>query len=325
MSTSCTRRCYRRVIRITAEDSPNVALALRQLAAGLPVTNTVVVPGVLPYPDYRKRREVWDPIRQAIGLDATFWEGADVLLYPPAWLDRAERIAAALDRTLPRRIAEAIGIDPAEGGDSTAMAVVDRYGLIELISKKTPDTSVIPREALALMLRYGVPPDRVIFDRGGGGKQAADTLRSQGYPVRTVAFGEALAPDPKHGRTQVRERLDQREDRYVYRNRRAEMYGCLRELLDPAREHDPDALAPGFGLPARYPELRRQLAPIPLTYDAEGRLELLPKKKRALAVESNQRTLEDLIGCSPDEADALVLAIFALLNRPTRARAGVAV
>src|SRR3972149_2557666 len=78
---------------------------------------------------------------ECIGLDAEFYEGAEVLLFPPEWLNLAENRADAIEKM--QRQAKAIGIDPAEGGDQTAIAVVDELGLIELSSRQTPDTSVI--------------------------------------------------------------------------------------------------------------------------------------------------------------------------------------
>jgi hypothetical protein len=93
------------------------------------------------------------------------------------------------------------------------------------------------------------------------------------------------------------------------------MYGDLRNLLDPSRPQ-------GFALPAEYAELRRQLAPIPLTYDGEGRLELLPKNRRHGEEPTRRKTLTELIGCSPDEADALVLAVHAMLHQSRRVTAG---
>jgi hypothetical protein len=125
-----------------------------------------------------------------------------------------------------------------------------------------------------------------MFDRGGGGKQHADRMRAMGYPVRTVAFGEAVTPDIRRGLRRIDERVEAQEERYVYLNRRAEMYGTLRELIDPARD------VPVFALPAEYTVLRRQLSPIPLMFDAEGRLKLPPKNRTS--AESNITTLTEL-------------------------------
>lgn len=308
-------RYYRKVIRIRAQDSPNVRFALAQQAAGIEPTGEVLVPGILTWDEYLKRRATWDEVRQTIGLDAAFYVGAGVLLFPPAWLDEAARISRL---TRQQRRATAIGIDPAEGGDKTAMAAVDELGLIELVSKKTPDTSVITGEALAFMRRHGVEPERVAFDRGGGGKEHADRLRSMGYAVRTVAFGESLMMEPKRGMRLVEERLDNREERYAYKNRRAEMYGTLSTMIDPVMGSKVFAI-PGDEAGPQYADLRRQLSVIPKEYDGEGRLSLPPKNKRE---GQSGKCLIDLIGHSPDEADAVVLAVHAMLSKVKRAVAG---
>jgi hypothetical protein len=242
-----------------------------------------------------------------------FTDGTGSPLFPPEWLNRAEVIAKGLKGR--QRKALAIGCDPAEGGDFTTWAVVDEFGLMALFSEKTADTSVITGRTIALMRQYGVDATKVAFDSGGGGKQHADRLRAQGYNVKTVAFGESVTPELKRGMTPLVARIDGKEDRYVYTNRRAELYGTLRLLLDPSNNPR------GFGLPSEYTELRRQLAPIPLTYDHEGRLRLLPKNKRS--ANSTEKTLVELIGRSPDDADALCLACWSMMNKPQRARAGV--
>jgi len=315
---------YRKVIRIKAEDSPNVRAALYEISQGLPVSHREMIPGVLSYREYLKRRETWDPIRQCIGLDAEFYEDASVLMFPPHWLNECEAFAASISKR--ERRAKAIGIDPGEGDANTTMSAVDELGLIEQVSKRTPDTSVITGDAIAFMRKHGVSPDKVMFDRGGGGKEHADRLRRHGYNVRTVAFGESLLPDLK--RTGVLRLYDEKfaniEDRYTYKNRRAEMFGILRLLIDPKGTNV--ERYGGFAIPAEYTELRRQLSLIPLTFDSEGRLELLPKNRRGVTlgtnVDSRVKTLVELIGKSPDEADSLVLACFGMVHKDYRPMAG---
>ncbi len=244
-------KLYRKVIRIKAEDSPNVRLAKTEEAHGKEVSHEELVPGVVRYSDYLQRRKSWDAVRQCIGLDAEFWEGEESLLFPPEWLNRAETLATELEEDRP---GIAIGVDPAEGGDSTAFSVIDYKGLIEQVSFKTPDTSEITAFTLALMRKYKLDPkrrdccNRVCFDRGGGGKQHADRLRQQGYPVRTVGFGESATKDPRWGIATVMDRREEKEERYVYRNKRAEMYGKLSLKLGEGN----------FAIPAKYTELRRQ-------------------------------------------------------------------
>lgn len=329
---------YRRVFQISAEDSPNVQYGLLQEEAGITPTNDILVPGVITYQEYKYRRATWDKIRQWIGLDGKFWEGKEMLMFPPSWLTRAERLAIYLQGKT--RIARGIGVDPAEGGDSTAISVVDELGLIELISEKTPNTNVIVEMVLDSLHKHNVPPDRVLFDRGGGGKQHADRLRAMGYPVRTVGFGESPAIEPKRGRVQFTEKVDVREQRYTYANRRVQMYDALRILLDPMtdeRDYDSESAwkevaesrqrvvgdIRGFAIPHIYSKIREQLSPIPLKFNHEQTMVMPPKSKRNTLTASKELTLTDLIGYSPDEADSLVLAIHAMQMTSHLSKAGV--
>lgn len=302
---------FRRVIRISAEDSPNVQLARAQQAAGIEPTGERVVPGVLTWDEYRQRLATWDEVRQCIGLRGEFWTGREALLFPPAWLDHAAALARGLVGH--RRVAEAVGIDTAEGGDRTAMAAVDRLGLIELVSKRTPDTSVIRGEAIGFGRRHGVPPERWVFDAGGGGKEHADYLRADGCDVQTVGFGEACLPEIHLGMRLLGERIDNREERAAWDKRRAQMYAELSALLDPSA-------GPGWAIAEGELELRRQLAPMPRLYDGEGRLWLPPKSRKD--PNSKVRTLREILGCSPDEADAVVLAVHGMVHEGVVMSAG---
>ncbi len=331
------KKYLRKIIRIRAEDSPNVRRARYEIDNGLPPTGKHwvqrddkwvfedVVPGVLSWEQYVIRRKSWDKVRQCVGLDAAFYRGAELLLYPPEWLNLAERRWELLRGQ--KRIAKGIGIDPAEGGDSTSMGAVDEWGLIELVSRKTPDTDDIPREAAAFMKRHKLfdKPERVCFDRGGGGKQHADRMRKQGLRVRTVGFGENMTDDPKAGTKTVSAKRNEREGRYEFKNRRAQLFGELSEWLDPGISDD----GPRFALPPpsygdEYVKLRHEMAPIPKTYTKEGTLYLLPKHHDPSRPRENQVTLVSLIGWSPDRLDAVTLAAHAMLHDAPVVRAGAA-
>ncbi len=94
------------------------------------------------------------------------------------------------------------------------------------------------------------------------------------------------------------------------------MYGRLRARLDPSIPET------SFAIPAEYTELRKQLAPIPLEYDDEGRMKL-PPKGRPLRIQEGAvtkvTTLTELIGHSPDEADAVALAVQGMEAPPQTA------
>ena len=307
---------YRRVIHIEATASPNVRLGISQYEKGMTPTDEVLVPGLKTYGEYCKNLEMWDEAQQCVSLRAQFYKGKDVLLYPAEWLKRAKEIAERLRGKV--RKARGIGVDPAEGGDKTAMVAVDEYGVIEVSSKTTPDTAMIPLEAYGFAVKHGLKdnPELICFDRGGGGKQHVDRLKADyDFACRSIGFGEAIVPDPKRGITVLEERVDQRGEQYAYKNRRAQMYGDLRDLLDPSLNPQ------GFGIPKEEYELLRQLGPIPLWYDREGRMYLPPKQRNANAKGpvAQEVTLNSLLGCSPDEADALALAVHAMLREEPKA------
>lgn len=330
----------RKVILIRAEDSPNVRLAFQQEEMGKKPTGEILIPGLLSHQEYKRRRRLWDPMRQCVGLDAKWYKGKEVMLYPEEWLSYARLVYRWLQSNKSRRKAKTMGVDSAEGGDSSDWTVIDEYGILHRLSIKTWDTTAITARTIALIKEWDLPPENVLFDRGGGGKEHADRLRSQGYDVRTVAFGEpATDPHKIEDKFTVSDRREDVETRYIYKNRRAEMYGLLRLLLDPGpmllgQDGRPIARVDvkitesgnpvGFGIPPDPPEEERgltyQLSKMPLLYDEEGRMWLPPKNKKNR--EDKKPSLREILGCSPDGADSLVLAVFGLVNVPGEAEGG---
>ena len=315
--TEASNGYFRKVIKITARDSPNVRYAEEEIAAGLDPSNRIIIPGVMPWADYQKRLALWDEERISVGLRAEFFEGASSKLYPALWLDRAHRVHESLDQT--KRRAVAMGIDPAEGGDNTSFAVVDEQGLFYIESAQTPDTTVVCDRTIDLIRTFNIPSEMACFDRGGGGKQHADRLRRMGYNVSTVSFGEAATGEPQRSIRWFDERYDIYEQGHTYRNRRVQMYGWLRLLLDPANNPQ------GFGIPAgeQYDRLRYELERFPLIWGTESVMDLPPKRPTPASKNSAVETLVDLIGHSPDESDALVIAVYTMLKTGPSARVGV--
>lgn len=303
-----------KVIKIRAEDSPNVQYALAEMRRGLEPSYTDILPGVLSYELYEKRRKIWDPIRQKIGLDAEFYEGAENLLFPPDWLDYSEKLETQLNRTALTYVGgrKAMGVDPGEGTADTSFTIVDKWGIVDKLDIKTPNTREITTTTIKLIKTHGLNPEDVMFDRGGGGKQIVDQLRSEGYDVRSVGFGSKVVPpiDLKIGTAQ---KTDIQESRYTFLNLRAQMYWKLRERLTPLLvDEDKQEYRVNFCIPARYTELRRQLAPLPYFYDEEGRIFLPPKSKPTPTYTG--KTIVEILGGSPDQADSLVLATWAYDN-----------
>lgn len=335
----------RKIIRIPCSESPNVKYGELEAQKGLTPSGTMLIPGVMSYWKYKERMEMWDEVKKCIQLNAQFYKGAELLLFPPHWLNASEELESML-AGYTNRFARAIGCDPGEGTAESAWYVVDDEGILEEVALQTPDTTDIPNMTLHLMRKWNVPAEMVMLDRGGGGKQHADYLRKQGYDVRTVGFGETVTPIPKRGMKPLEHKIEEKEEQYTYVSRRAEMYHHASMLLDPAlgpqtviepTDYEPIILEPGrhpllpekvtvgrprFCIPRRYKELRRQLAPIPKQYDKEGRIRLPPKNKQS--ENSTEKTLTEIIGCSPDRADALVVALYCRDFAPKRVKAGAA-
>lgn len=320
-----------KIIEISAFDSPNVRAGIAKAKLGLPVGDDVIK-GVLSYGEYLYRLKMWDEIRKCVGLFAKFYVGKELRLYPPDWLNASHGFLAMCPAS---RKGKAIGVDPAEGGDNTAMCCVDEYGLLELQSFKTTDTSVISGHVLALARRWDCPVSGICFDRGGGGKQIADRMKELGFPVTTVAFGESVNLDIKRVRHQVPARRENREDKTIFTSRRQEMYSILSDAIDPAWLTDiAGNPIPGewlFAIPKasygpQYQELLRQMSLIPKVYDEKGRLAIPPKRKKPGDKEGEGKrikTLEEIMGCSPDELDSLAIAYWRMTNKPPVATAGV--
>ena len=141
------QKLFRRIIQISAWDSPNVIYGLGEEKAGRVPSNKIIVPGVLPYADFKQRLATWTEIQIHRGLKALFWEGAESFLFPETWLDLSANYADSLQAQMSAgtllRFARSMGIDTAEGGDETVWSIVDEYGLLHQEERRTIDTSVI--------------------------------------------------------------------------------------------------------------------------------------------------------------------------------------
>lgn len=136
-------------------------------------------------------------------------------------------------------------------------------------------------------------PDRVYMDATGGGQIVVDRMHELGYhEVEGVTFS---------GRsTEVPTRDETGKEQRVYHNRRAQIYGFLR-----------DALQGAFSLPDDD-GLHGELVQIGVKYRSDGAIQLEDKaaiKKR-------------LSGVSIDEADACALSVADGVNTRTRGGSG---
>lgn len=326
----------RKIIRICAEDSPNIRLALAQMRAGLPITYERLVPGVKGYEEYLEDRAIWDDHQLCVSHGARWYKGAEIKLFPSAWLAEAIKrwqprppISSSGDRMRGMSTtSNYMGSDPGEGIANSAWAIGDDSGCRKIVSMKTPNTNDVSYTTLELMAQYDIPPENVCMDRGGGGKQHADRineiLESRGVDqqIRTVAFGESLVLEPKRGLRMIEEKVDHREEHYAYKTRRSQMFGEAGALIDPAGRC---YAMPPPNLGPEYKRLHHALKAIPKQYDGEGRLDLPPKRRKPGEETTKKKTLTEMVGgdgMGLDEADAFVLMIHAMLHKSKRATAG---
>ena len=305
---------YRKVIHISGERSPNVEYARAHIELGRAGPAPLVTPGILSYSDYLAHEVNWPPDRVRTRLLGLFPDEADERLFPGEWLDIAQQLGRLLrerpadpPRTRPFDRFFSLGVDVASGGaDETVWVVLGRYGVREIVAKRTPDTSVIANITIRLMRRYNIWGNAVAFDAGGGGQQIVDGMRSRlNYQLKTVEFG-ARSNKPA-----------------AYLNRRAELYGELRKALEPKRRVRQLLELPAaqwtrkqhcLALPPDEGLLREELAVLPKCYDGEGRLRLPPKSRPRGGGDHGEHepsVREMLGGRSPDRADALALAWYA--------------
>ena len=224
-------RLFRKVIDVSGEDSPNVIVGRAWRTAGRagspprrgPRGQIWQVPGILSYETFLEREATLRPSEKRTRLYGLFPEEAGQRMFPSAWLDAAQRLGALLQARIRQRGRPmgrpfALGVDASEGGgDKSAWCVRGRFGVVEIVAKETPNTTEIAGTTSALMRRYRIKPWYVAFDAGGGGKQIADQLGERGYDeIMDVDFG---------GRA---------NDSRKYMNCRAELYGELREGMQPS-------------------------------------------------------------------------------------------
>lgn len=323
-------KLLRKVIHIDGEDSPNVKVAraiLKKTGAKdfqeLGIQPPNVIPGVLSYNEYIRREQKWDKRKRHIRLRGLFYEGEESMLFPCEWLDKAEERYRILcpngyEQSHHTRSAMAMGVDCGAGRDLSCWTIIDRLGVLYQYAAPTPNTAEIYKITANLMREYGVKAERVMFDAGGGGKQIVDYMRDTDRRLyrnlRSVAFGATATPPPQrkvHGRS---EHIDAKEEQWTYKNKRAEMHGMLRTWLDINLNPEESI----FSIPEELYQLREELACLPMWFD-EGKMYLPPKDTKPDKKENpDEITIKKILGRSPDRADSLVLAVYALGTKAKR-------
>ena len=168
-----------------------------------------------------------------------------------------------------------LGVDPARfGADATVIAVRQGRDIIDIKRYRGDDTMTVVGHIIEAIEEYS--PAMVVIDEGGVGGGVVDRLKEQRYKVRGVNFG------------------NKSKNPLMYGNKRAEMWGAMREWLKSASIPSDRMLKSDLISPMMKP-------------DSKGTIFLESKKDmraRGLA--------------SPDAADAICVTFaFPMANRET--------
>ena len=178
-----------------------------------------------------------------------------------------------------------MGVDVARFGDDATVIVLRRgrdAQTIPWLKLRGVDTMTVAARVVDLAREFG--PDAIFVDAGGVGAGVVDRLRMLRQPVIEVQFGGAAGTG-----------IDTSDGAVLYANKRAEMWGVMRDWLrGGAIPDDPELLADLTAVEYGYTMLKGRDA-ILLEKKAD-------MKKRGLA--------------SPDAADALALT-FAQIVMPS--------
>jgi len=198
-------------------------------------------------------------------------EGDDQFI-PVNLVDDAMKRPKHKDETAPITI----GVDPARfGSDATVIAVRQGRDLIDIKRLRGADTMEVVGHVIEAIEEY--KPALTVVDEGGLGAGVVDRLKEQRYKVRGVNFGNKA------------------QKQLMYGNKRAEMWGAMRDWLKTASVPNDRFLKSDLIGPKTKP-------------DSKGTLFLESKK------DMKARRL-----ATPDAADAIAVTIaFPVAHREGR-------
>ena len=165
-------------------------------------------------------KQVYEQIIQEYGPDSVQAHVEVYGQFPGAGDDQfipVPLVEAAMARTaIPDSSAPiVIGVDPARfGADATVIAVRQGRSLLAIRRHRGDDTMEVVGHVIEAIRTF--EPDMVVIDEGGLGAGVVDRLKEQRYKVKGVNFGNKSSKPVMYG------------------NKRAEMWGALREWLKEA-------------------------------------------------------------------------------------------
>lgn len=247
-----------------------------------------------------------DPEKQVILPDwllapARFW-----CRWNQLWLRASEGrhtwALSLLEKILP---VEALGLDVAASryGDTSVLAIGGRYGIRAIHECQFSDTQQTMSWVLETALSYGIDLKQgrvpIAIDWGGGyGNAVGDPLKKLNVHVIEI-YGNASSDI----------------DSQKYANKRAELYGEAGRRLDPAGDF---RMIP-FALPDNDRLKAELVAPAKIYAGHDGeKYYITPKGRRGADENFMGKTLREMLGRSPDRADAVVYCLCALRDQRRR-------
>ncbi|WP_417379409.1 hypothetical protein [Gimesia sp.] len=207
-----------------------------------------------------------------------------------------------LEQILP---VEGFGLDVAASryGDTSVLAVGGRYGIRAVHECQFSDTQQTMCWVLETAISYGIDLKKgvipIAIDWGGGyGNAVGDPLKKRNVHVIEI-----------HGNA------NSNVDSKKYANKRAELYGETARRLDPAGDF---RMMP-FALPDNQRLKAELVAPEKIYAGHDGeKFYITPKGRRGSDESFSGKTLHEILGRSPDRADAVVYCLCALRNQRRR-------
>lgn len=200
---------------------------------------------------------------------------------------------------------EAGGLDVAASkhGDSSVLALGGTYGIRAIHECQFKDTVQTMEWVLEVFMSYGIdlPKSRIplAIDWGGGyGNAVGDPLKKKRVNVIEIHGNATSDVDSKK-----------------YANKRAELYGEAGRRLDPAG----DFRMMHMMMPDNPRLLEELTAPQKIYAGHDGeKFYITPKDRKGASDTFKGKTLRELLGRSPDRADAVVYCMSALTSNKRR-------
>ena len=213
-----------------------------------------------------------DSVQAHVEVYGAFPSAGDDQFIPVSLVDEAMERPRYKDTSAP----VVIGVDPARfGADATVIAVRQGRDLVAIRRYRGDDTMEVVGRVIEAIEEFS--PEMVVIDEGGLGAGVVDRLKEQRYKVKGVNFGNKSSKP------------------IMYGNKRAEMWGAMREWLKTASIPPDRLLKTDLISPLMKPDSKG-------TIFLEGKKEM---KARGLA--------------SPDAADAIAVTFaFPLGSRTAR-------